>query len=235
MGEPTERCSTAPALFLATPPRRDYAPRVRRLLTLLTIILIPLASVACKRQGDPLARFALSVVDAARSPSGIGPELVDADLVERIRRILLVKRTTLDTWNEKALLDALAGDAGPDRQYPVAERPQKQRERASHALASTLVGDCHAERYDAAARGRVNYLLDSMQGRLPDAVKQAQGELERRLVGAEAVRVTCERGEMVLLVAPGDDGRRKLVDVFTVRPVGANAAIEMNPSDPSLK
>lgn len=188
----------------------------------------------CRKKAAPLddtSRFALSVVEAARSPAGLGADLIDADLVEQSRRMQLVRRTTLDTWEADKLRAVLGGEGGPDRQYPVAERPQKQRERATRGLRATLDGACRASSWPAARDGRVRFLTLPWGPTLPDEVKAAQADLARRLAGAEAARVTCKTGDVVFLIVPGSDGKRRLVDIFPT----ATPNLVVSPNEPTMK
>jgi hypothetical protein len=176
-----------------------------------------------------LERFALAAVAAARSPEGLGAELVDEDLVERARRLQLVLRSTWDTHDRARLLGAFSGEAlGPDRQYPPAERPLRQRERASRGLRDALDGKCRARRWEDARAARVAWLTTPPGGDWwPSEIATAQAELAGLLATAEAARVECDHGDVVLLVARRD-GRRRLVDVFPTE----RSKLQLNPNDP---
>ena len=200
------------------------------------VLLAVLGFAACHRAPppppvDPVAAFALRVVDAARSADGLGPELVDAELVERLRRLQLVLRTTMDTWEPAKLLDVYAGNAGPDRNYPVADRPKMQRERAARGIGATLSGRCTATRWDQAREGRVKYLVTPPEGHLPDEIVRGQAQAAEALAHAEAARVQCERGDAGMLFVKDSAGRYRLVDIFPSQ----RQVITVHPDDPSMK
>jgi hypothetical protein len=199
---------------------------MRRVLLFATLVSV----AGCNRGPTEAERTALALVEASRSPSGIGPELVNADLVEKVRRIQLVRRTTLDTYDRAKLLEVLAGEAGPDRQYAPADRPQKQRERASRGLAATAKGVCKATQDGQVAADRVHTLTDPMKY-VPSEVVAAQQDLESALHDAEAVRLDCAPGRVAVLLVKGSDGKLRVVDLWEP---GA-ASFEVNPNDPTLK
>jgi hypothetical protein len=208
--------------------------RRQALLVVAASLLVALGGAAFRRwrasRVDPVARAALEVVVAARSPAGLGAELVDADVVEQVRRIQLVQRTTMDTRQAPALLRALDGDAGPDRQYPPSDRPQKQRERATRGLRDGLSGPCRAARWDTGRDRRVRHLVEPLEN-VPAAVTEAQSRLARALDGAELARVTCEKsGDVGMLFVPRD-GRLRLVDVWAL----GHSTVEVNPNEPTMK
>lgn len=198
-------------------------------------ILIGCALAAgCKRMpagrpGEEL-ELAEALLKQARAPEGIGPELVDSEVVERVRRIQLVRRTTLDTMQKDSLLAALAGQTGPDRQYPEAVRAAKQRERATRGLLAHAVGQCHARLDEAGTRERLKYLLDPVEG-APDQVRVAQEELGSSLHEATGARLECEHGQVGLLMRRGDDGKLKVVDLWQI----GTPPIGLSPDDPSMK
>jgi hypothetical protein len=197
----------------------------------LVICLLLLAG--CKRSPDEAERLALGVVEAARSDGGIGPELVDADLIERIRRVQLVRRATLDTTEREALLRVLSGESGPDRRYPPSERPRMQRERATRGVRAHARGACTAKRDDTLTAERMRYLTEPPDG-VPVEVAAAQRELIPALRGGVVVRLTCS-GEgstsLGVLVVKGNDGKLRVVDLY---PLVRNT-VEINPDDPAMK
>lgn len=180
---------------------------------------------------DELSRFALKVVEAARSPAGLGPDLVDDDLVERVRCMQLVKRTLMDTWDPDTLLKAFHGEAGPDRQYVPAERPQKQRERATRGLRATLEGTCSAKPWTEGLKQRVEYLVTEANAKFPEEILAGQKELAARLANAELARVTCTHGDIGFVVVKARDGTRRLVDAFNL----VRATMEIHPNEPTMK
>jgi hypothetical protein len=197
---------------------------------LFLVLVVAAATAAChRRPSDPLAAFALSVVDSARSPAGLDAHLVDDELVEAARRLQLVRRTTLDTGDPAQLVAVFHGDAGPDRNYPPAERPRMQRERATRGLRATLEGRCTAVRSETMAAARVHFLVEPLP-RLPPEIVEGQQALARQLEGAEVARLTCKRGDVGMLVVRRG-GERKLVDIFpTMRPL-----VEISPNEPTMK
>jgi len=201
-------------------------------MRLLVITIALLSSTAgCRRfRRDEPAGAALAVVEAARSPAGIAPEQVDAELVERARRIQLALRASWDTHDRDRLLAAFSGDWGPDRQYPPAERPLRQRERASRGLREGLAGRCRAERWDLARDRRVRWLTAPLDPSFwPKEIARAQAALAQDLAHAEAARVRCDGGgDVVMLLARRDGGPLRLVDV--VPTVQSN--VQLNPNDP---
>ena len=187
-------------------------------------------------------RLALAVVEAARSPAGIPEELVDAELVERVRRVELVRRLSLDTAERGRLLDALSGEVGPDRRYPPAERPLRQRERASRGVRGRLQGECRAERWSEGAAAWIARITGGSwgggkgpagtgQGSLPEEVIAEQRALRQRLAGAVGVRVWCTHGDLGMLVVRDGLIRRRVVEIFPTRAV----TMEISPFDPSQK
>lgn len=212
---------------------------MRRLASILFALALLLPAAGCKRKKsatpppprDELSRFALRVVDAARAPAGLGPDLVDDDLVERVRRMQLVKRTLMDTWDADKLLEAFHGEAGPDRKYPPDERPQKQRERATRGLRATLDGPCSAISWSEGLKQRVEFLVTEPNAKLPEEILAGQKELAARLAGAELARVTCTRGDIGFVVVKGKDGARRLVDAFNL----VRASMELHPNEPTMK
>lgn len=205
---------------------------MRRILPILLGLLAAAVSyTAVKFALDGPARFAIRVVEAARSPDGLPAALVDAELVEQVRRVELARRLSLDTADRAALLAALSGEAGPDRQYPPSERPLRQRERATRGLRATLEGRCSAARWPEGGRAWLARITGPTTSRLPDEVVAAQEALRQRLAQAEAVRVTCAAGEVGLLLVRGPDGERRVAEIFPTRAAG----IERSPFDPSMK
>ena len=210
------------------------------------VLVVALTSLAlspgCRKKGPPpikmsaedqaLSRFALSVLEAARSPGGLGPELVDDDLVERLRRVQLVKHTTMDTMDRDKLLAAFAGEAGPDRKYPVAERPAKQRERAARGMNAMLTGTCTAIPWPEGRAARVAFFVAPVDaGPLPDEVRTEQKALGERLAKAEVARVSCQSGEAGFVVVKDGSGKRRLVDAFPLH----RATMEVHPNEPTMK
>ena len=191
---------------------------------------------ACHRQPaappiEPVAAAALHVVNAARSEAGIGPELVDENLVETLRRVQLVLRATISTWEPEKLLAAFHGETGPDKQYPVEDRPKMQRERATSGMRSTLAGKCTAKPWDQGKAGRVRYLVQPLAGKLPDEIVQAREQLKDTLAHAEAARVDCESGSAGMLFVKDGAGRYRLVDIFPTQ----HQTVTVNPDDPTLR
>ena len=196
-----------------------------------TVVALGLALVLAAgcRRGSPVERRALALVEAARSPAGIPATLVDEDLVERIRRVQLERRYAMDTHDRAKLLAVLAGEAGPDEKYPIAERAQKQRERAGRGLVAALHGACTTRVDPEGLAARVGFLTAAIDGAPPEAAA-AQSSLARDLAGATLVRVGCDQGLVgVLFVERGDDWRA--IDLF---PIGANP-FELDPRSPSMK
>lgn len=182
----------------------------------LTLLLVA-ALGACQRRGrdrDPAERFALGLIEAARSDGGIRAEQVDDELVEKARRLQLVRRTTLDTFKPDVLRKTLAGEAGPDQQYPVAERPTKQRERATRGLRAGLTGRCAAQNDPKTLAERLTYLTKHID-HVPPEVAVAQDELRRALDGASGVAVACEQGIVGMILVPRAGGLR-VVDLFAI-------------------
>ncbi len=184
----------------------------------------------CKNRDKDVEQFALDVVAAARAEPGLGPELVDEELVEQVRRVQLVRRTMLDTFDRAKLAEVLAGEAGPDRQYPPAERPRKQRERATRGLRAVLQGPCRATHDEAGAQIHVQRMVKPVPGQ-PDEVTRAMADLDRALAPVDGAVVQCESGKVGVVAHRGADGRLKLVDVFDLE----RSPIEINPNDPSMK
>jgi hypothetical protein len=198
------------------------------------IVVLALAAAGCPRKaGHPGEE--LEVADAllaqARSPAGIGTDLVDAEVVERVRRIQLVRRTALDTREADTLLAALSGEAGPDKQYPEAVRAAKQRERATRGLRAQAQGDCKASLDEAGTRGRLRYLLDPIKG-TPDEIQRAQEQLGSSLHEATGARLDCSQGGKVgLLMRRGDDGKLRVVDIWEI----GGQPIQFDPNIPGMK
>ncbi len=193
-------------------------------------ILALLALAGCHDPKVEVERFALEVVRAARSPEGIGPDLVDEKLVEKVRCLQLARRMTLDTLKREALVEALSGEVGPDKQYPVAERPKKQRERATHALITTVSGDCRAVHDTPGAEAHVKQLVSPIPGQ-PEEMQAAETELDIALRGVDGAVLVCGTGKVGVVVHRGGDGKWKLVDLFDLN----RQPIEINPNDPTLK
>ncbi len=197
----------------------------------LALVAFATASIAgCRHDPGESERVALALVEAARSPAGIGADLVDADVAEKVRRIQLVRRATLDTYDRGKLLEVLSGEAGPDRQYPPAERPTKQRERASRGLAATAKGACKATRDPRLASDRVQLLVEPLK-HVPSEVTAAQQDLAAALHDTEGVRLDCAPGHVAVLLAKGGDGKLRAVDLWEL---GATS-FEVNPNDPTMK
>jgi hypothetical protein len=198
------------------------------------IVILALAAAGCPRKaghpGEEL-EVAQALLAQARAPDGIGTDLVDAEVVERVRRIQLVRRTTLDTREADVLLAALAGEAGPDRQYPEAVRAAKQRERATRGLRAQAHGECKASLDEPGTRGRLKYLLDPING-VPDEVKRAQEQLGSELHEATGARLDCaEGGHIGLLMRRGDDGKLRVVDIWEI----GGQPIQFDPNIPGMK
>ena len=214
--------------------------RLRAASSTIVLCALVVFAIGCRKKGavkrsaeeQALAGFALRVVDAARAPGGLTAELVDDDLVERLRRVQLVKRATMDTMDRDKLLAALAGETGPDRRYPPAERPQKQRERATRGIQAMLGGKCSAQPWPAGLRERVAFFVGPAQaGTLPEEVQAAQREVGQKLAGAELARVTCEQGDVAFVVVKDAAGQRRLADAFPVQ----RATMVVNPNEPTMK
>ena len=210
---------------------------MRRALAPLIALAVSGAALAagCRRGGEArggeeLERAALELVAASRTDGGVGPEVVDGELVELIRRIQLVRRATLDTNDRDRLLEVLSGESGPDRQYPAAERPRMQRERATRGLREHARGDCKATRDGALTDERMRYLTEPPDG-VPPEVAAAQRELATRLQGAAVVRLACAPGSLGVLVVRGADGKARAADVFPLQ----RSAIGIDPDDPQMK
>jgi hypothetical protein len=193
-------------------------------------ILALLALAGCRDQKAEVERFALDVVQAARSPDGIGPDLVDDVLVEKVRRLQLARRTTLDTMKREALVEALSGEVGPDKQYPVAERPKKQRERATRGLNATISGNCRAVHDTSGAEIHIKQLVAPIAGQ-PDEMLTAENEIDIALRGVDGAVLVCDTGKVGVVVHRGSDGKWKLVDMFDLQ----RQPIEINPNDPNMK
>ena len=223
--------SPTPAIItqmFAAPPRPP-ASFIAALIAMLTIGACHRA--APKAPADPLADFALSVVAAARSPAGIGPDLVDAQLVESIRRLQLVAHTAADTHDPAELMRSYTGQSGPDRRYPPEDRPRMQRERATRGLLAMVDGPCAAESFEPARRGRVAFLTTPLPGDIPGEILRGQQEVADALRGSELARVRCTKGDVAMLTVKDERGRYRLVDMFpTVR-----SNIEVRPDEPSMK
>jgi len=194
-------------------------------------IAVALALAGCRKNAkDEIEKFALDAVAAARADGGLGPDLVDADLVEQVRRVQLARRTMLDTFDRQALVAVLAGEAGPDRQYPPAERPLRQRERATRGLRAVLSGPCRASRDTDGAVIHVQRMVAPVVGQ-PEEVSQAMEQLDGALRGVDGAVVVCEHGKVGLVVHRARDGRLKLVDMIDLE----KPPIEINPNDPTMK
>jgi hypothetical protein len=200
---------------------------------LLLLFAAATLAAGCRHRQEA-ERFALDLLAAARSDGGIGPDLVDAQLVEKVRRLALVRRTMLDTHDRDQLLGVLSGEAGPDRQYPAAARAAKQRERATRGLAAVARGACRATVDESRAEMRVKFLVEPFTG-APDEVAVAQAELERGLRSAELVRLDCVDGKdqarVGVLAVRGDDGKLRAVDIY---PIGTGS-FEVSPNDPRMR
>jgi len=211
---------------------------VRRALPYLILLLSAAGSFAAVWWRAQPVRVALRVLEAARSEAGLDEVLVDAELVERVRRVELVRRMSLDTGARDKLLGALAGDVGPDRQYPPAERPLRQRERATRGLRARLSGACTAERWPeggAAWVARITSSAGPGQSPLPDEVVAEQRALRDRLSSATSVRVRCERGEVGMLMVRGPGLGLRVAEIFEPRRATGGVGIETSPFDPAMK
>ena len=200
------------------------------------LALVLLASAGCRRKApappeDALRRFALSVVEAARGPGGIGAELVDDRLVEDVRRLQLVKAVARTTRESDRLLAALRGEVGPDGKPGKAEAPGRQRERASRGIRENMTGPCRATRWDGGLAERLDFLVGPLPGARPKEVVLAEGDLAKRLAGAELARVTCEKGDLGLLAVKGPGGSRRVVDLFPI----VGSAAEVRPEEPERR
>jgi hypothetical protein len=176
------------------------------------------------------AKFALDLVAASRTAEGIRADQVDADLVEKVRRSQLVRRMRLDTADPTKLLEALSGETGPDRQYPPAERPLRQRERATRGLKANAQGDCQATMDTAEAAVRIKFLTEPLDN-VPQQVLDARAELAAALQSAEVIRLTCAASRLGVLAVRGADGKLRAVDLYEI----GRGSIEINPNDPSMK
>ena len=193
-----------------------------------------LSGAGCHQRPLPPSGEELKVAEKllaeARSDGGIGTDLVDAEMVERVRRIQLVRRTALDTFDKEKLLSVLAGEGGPDKQYPEAQRPEKQRERATRGMRAQAQGECKAVLDEAGVRARLDYLLSPVKG-MPEAVNRAQEELGTMLRQATGARLDCTPGHIGMLMRRGDDGKLKVVDMWQA---GA-PPIQFDPDSPNQK
>ena len=147
-----------------------------------------------------------------------------------MRRLQLVRRTTLDTLKREALLEVLSGEAGPDKQYPASERPKKQRERATRGLVAATDGACRAVRDRSGAEEHVRKLVAPIAG-APAEVLAAEEELDGALRGVDGAVLVCDRGKVGLVMHRASDGKLKLVDMFDL----ARAPLEIDPNDPGMK
>jgi hypothetical protein len=129
------------------------------------------------------------------------------------------------------LLADFHGETGPDRQYPLAERPQRQRERATRGLKALLQGRCEGQPMPAAVKGRVQWLTSAGGAKVPEEIELGMADTARILARAEAVIVSCDKGEAVFLIVPGSDGKRRLADVFSLQ----QEAMGVSPNDPAMK
>lgn len=199
-------------------------------MKILIVFLVAAVGGCHTRKPDDEEAFALGLLAAARATDGIRADQVDAELVERVRRSQLTRRMTLDTHDRAKLLEALAGESGPDKQYPVAERPKKQRERASRGLAANAQGQCRAAVDENETATRVKFLTEA----IPDVPREgldARAALASALEGAEVIRLTCAAGPLGILVVRGSDGKLRAVDLYEI----GRGSIEWNPNDPGMK
>jgi hypothetical protein len=178
------------------------------------------------------ARFALRLVDAARAPAGVPEAMVDAEMVERLRRIELVRRLASEEAPAPRIADALRGEAGPDAQYPTEERARRQRERAARGVAATLSGACTAARAPTLARRWVERVTSSAEAlHLPAEAVAEQRALAHRLARAEGVIVKCDKGSLGVLVTRSFPLGCRVADLM---PMDAPKA-PLDPTDPGMK
>ena len=211
-------------------------PDVRRSLPYLILLLSAASAfVAVWWWREQPVRFAARVIDAARSEGGLGEDLVDAELVERVRRVELVRRLSVDTASRQMLLGALAGEVGPDRQYPPADRPLRQRERAARGIKARLAGPCTARRWSEGGAAWIARITGPGQSPLPEEAVAEQRALGGRLAGAWSVRVSCERGELALLLVRGPGLGLRVAEIFDPARATPGVGIETSPFDPNMK
>jgi hypothetical protein len=159
-----------------------------------------LVLLACGCHPTRPTELATALVEQARRGE-IAPEMIDAALVERIRRVLLLKRVQPELVSPDTLV-RLWKSSDPEASSP-ADQARERRETAGRSIRASLRGRCQAVEDRDELKQRLAFIGAVVAGAPQEANVESQrlGELLRNAV---LVRVTCDRGAMgVLAVRTG--------------------------------
>ncbi len=174
--------------------------------------LLLLWALACQPKRP--TELASALVEQARSGE-IAPELIDASLVERIRRVLLLKRVQPDLVSAGTLLQLWNGSASAGS--PPAEVARERRETAAKSIRGSLRGRCRAVE-DRDQLDRRLALIGAVVAGAPEEANLESQRLGQLLRGAVLVRVSCDRGAMGVLAVRTDGWRA--ADLYAIDEAG---------------
>ncbi|UQA54794.1 hypothetical protein [Polyangium aurulentum] len=173
-----------------------------------------LIAPSCRRAPEDAAELGLALIDEARG-EGISAELLDGARIERLRKVLLLKRVEPTQVSARTLEELWWNDG--EASFSADERLRLRQVRATQSVRRAVSGDCRAE-IDEGVKGA---RLARITAAVPYAPAEANAEIERlaaELAPVQGARVTCERGTFGLLAMPGD--RMRVIDIFAIEEEG---------------
>jgi hypothetical protein len=185
-------------------------------MRLSIVVVLALALFACDTLPARPEAFALAVVAEARH--GIVPaSMIDDALVNRVRRVQLFKRVPDERMSDAALAELwrTSGSGGDDA--------ATRRRHAAQELTRALGGRCDAV-LDGDERNRRLTAIASPMERAPAAAQDEIASLGVTLADSEIVRVTCERGQVAMLLRHVDHWR--IVDMYPLGTAAVSIAVD---------
>ena len=170
--------------------------------------------MACGCHPKRPTELATALVEQARRGE-IAPEMIDASMVERIRRVLLLKRIQPELVSTETLLQLWKSTEA--RGSSPADLARERRESAGKSIRASLRGRCQAvEDRDQLTR-RLALISAAVAGAPEEANLESQ-RLGQLLRDAILVRVTCARGAMGVLAVRTDGWRA--ADLYSIEEAG---------------
>jgi hypothetical protein len=173
-----------------------------------------LVLLACGCHPKRPTELATALVEQARRGE-IAPEMIDASLVERIRRVLLLKRVQPGLVSTETLLQ-LWKSSEPGGSSP-ADLARERRETAGKSIRGSLRGRCQVVEDRDQLTQRLA-LISAVVAGAPEEANLESQRLGQLLRDAILVRVTCDRGAMGVLAVRTDGWRA--ADLYSIEEAG---------------
>jgi hypothetical protein len=173
----------------------------------LALFVLFASVAACDRLPSDPATFALRLVAEARR-GALPAALVDDQLVDRLRRVQLLKRVPAERMSTDGLAQLWHATAAASDGDAAARRS-----RAAQQLNATLGGRCDAV-VDDGERSRRVAALATPVGRAPTDAQAEIGRVAAAVQQTQMIRVVCERGQAAVLLRHEDHWR--VIDVYAL-------------------